>query len=75
MASDGNPSRLDMLEMFYVAGSTAGLVVRSAVCAAEQDAVNLIFLGMQQDRAAVAAGVVHRMIARLEDGGVQNDAD
>jgi hypothetical protein len=38
--------------------------------------VNLVFLGVQQDRAAMAAGVVYRIIARNEHGrGIQNDAD
>src|SRR4051812_47236729 len=41
-------------------------IVRSTARAADQKAVHLILLGMEQDRAASAARVVHRMIARLE---------
>ena len=36
--------------------------------------MNLVLLGMQQGRIAPAAGIVHRMIARVEYGWrVQND--
>jgi hypothetical protein len=36
----------------------------------------LALLGMQQNRTAVAASVVHRMLTRYEHGrGVQDDAD
>jgi hypothetical protein len=38
--------------------------------------VNLALVGMQQDGAAAAAGIIHRMLARCEHGrSVQDDAD
>jgi hypothetical protein len=40
------------------------------------DPVNLALVGMQQDDAATAAGIVHRMLARREHGrSLQDDAD
>src|SRR3981189_2289688 len=51
-------------------------IVRAAVCAAEQDPANLALLGMQQDGAAMAAGIIHRMFAGHEHGrSVQDHAD
>jgi hypothetical protein len=42
----------------------------------DQDAVDLALVGMQQDRAAAAAGVIHRMFARLKHGrSVQDFTD
>jgi hypothetical protein len=38
--------------------------------------VNLALVGMQQDGAATATGIIHRMLARSEHGrGLQDDAD
>jgi hypothetical protein len=42
----------------------------------DHDPVNLALVGMQQDDAATAAGLVHRMLARREQGrSLQDDAD
>jgi hypothetical protein len=51
-------------------------IIRSAACAVDQDPVNLALVGMQQDGAATAAGIIHRMFARREHGRrLQNDTD
>jgi hypothetical protein len=59
-------------------GSCGGLGVRRIVCsavrAADQDPVNLVFLGVQQSRTASAAGIIHGMVAGLKNGrSLQND--
>jgi len=49
------------------AALSLGGVVRAAFFAVDQQAVNLAFLGVQQDRAALFARVINRMVARHKD--------
>ena len=43
-------------------------VIRSTVCALYANTLNLVLVGMQQDRAAFAASVIQGQIARLQRG-------
>ena len=47
----------------------------TAVCAVDLDTVHFVLLGMEQDRVAVPADIIHGIIVRPKYGrSVQNDA-
>jgi hypothetical protein len=57
-----------MKEATKGSGLSVRRIIRSAIRTMDQDAVDLVLLGMQQDRAALAAGVIHGMVTGFKDG-------
>jgi hypothetical protein len=52
-----------------------GRIECTAVCAMDLDTVHFVLLGMEQDRVALPADIIHGIVIRPKDGrSVQNDA-